>query len=163
MANRTNVLKVKSERSNHKKYVIVEIPETENDSSIKWPCVAYVITYWLGKFLMENFTGVLHMNFLLDCGSEIRISLVWGQSFQKINFIMQKWKFLRKKLSPKDFSKRVGIQYEKGKSTRLKASDRKFGYQRSPWISCKTRKDLEMLVFAVSILLITRLTLGLQD
>ena len=76
MVNRTNVLKVKSERSNHKKYVIVKIPETENDSSIKWPCVAYVITYWLGKFLMENFTGVLHMNFLLDCGSEIRISLV---------------------------------------------------------------------------------------
>ena len=71
MVNRTKMLKVKSERSNHKKYVIVEISATKNNGSIKCFYVAYVVFYWLGKPLIENFTGVLHMNFFLDCESEI--------------------------------------------------------------------------------------------
>ena len=71
MVNRTKMLKVKRERSNHKKYVTVEISTTKNNGSIKCSYVAYVVFYWLGKPLIENFTGVLHMNFFLDCESEI--------------------------------------------------------------------------------------------
>lgn len=93
MAHRTNVLKVRSERSNHIKYVIVEIPKTENNSSIKCPYVAYVVTYWLGKLLIEKFTGVLHIN--------LELELAWSEEK-----IIEKLILLCKNKNSKNFTGR---------------------------------------------------------
>ena len=49
--NQGNIIIVKSERSDYRKYIIIEISKTCNNSSIKWVRCLYVVTYCLDKIV----------------------------------------------------------------------------------------------------------------
>ena len=64
-----NIIIVKSERSNYRKYIIIEIPKTGNNTSIKWPIksikyqnhYSYVVTYCL-----ENVVDIPNVAFFVS-------------------------------------------------------------------------------------------------
>ena len=116
---------------------------------------------WIGelhrlgiKFLIGSFTGVSILNFIPDCESKLYISLVCVE----IDVIAQNWGLFRKKniVSVKDFSQTSGNSVRKMKVYKMKvlilSSAIKGYHEFHLW----SHKDLETLILATPILLLTR-------
>ena len=73
--NQGNIKIVKSDRSNYRKYIIIEISETGKKSSIKWERCRYFVSYGLEK-IMDIISFAFYRQSVINGNLKLSISLV---------------------------------------------------------------------------------------